>query len=61
MHTTGSVSVHRRHFLRTAVSAPLIRQSALPANEPPRPLEVIETDIKRLEGDIMKMLKEVTA
>ncbi len=29
--------------------------------EPPRPLEVIETDIKRLEGEIMKMLKEVTA
>jgi type I restriction enzyme M protein len=29
--------------------------------EPPRPLEVIETDIKRLEKDIMKMLKEVTA
>jgi type I restriction enzyme M protein len=28
--------------------------------EPPRPLEVIETDIKRLEDDIMKMLKEVT-
>jgi len=29
--------------------------------EPPRPLEVIETDIKRLEGEIMKMLKEGTA
>lgn len=29
--------------------------------EPPRPLEVIETDIKRLEDDIVKMLKEVTA
>jgi type I restriction enzyme M protein len=29
--------------------------------EPPRPLEVIEKDIKRLEADIMKMLKEVTA
>jgi type I restriction enzyme M protein len=29
--------------------------------EPPRPLEVIETDIKHLEDDIMKMLKEVTA
>ncbi|MBI3871004.1 MAG: SAM-dependent DNA methyltransferase [Verrucomicrobia bacterium] len=29
--------------------------------EPPRPLEVIEADIKRLEDDIMKMLKEVTA
>ncbi len=29
--------------------------------EPPRPLEAIETDIKRLEDDIMKMLKEVTA
>ena len=29
--------------------------------EPPRPLEVIETDIKRLEADIVKMLKEVTA
>ncbi len=29
--------------------------------EPPRPLEVIETDIKQLEDDIMKMLKEVTA
>ncbi len=28
--------------------------------EPPRPLEVIETDIKRLEDEIMKMLKEVT-
>ena len=28
--------------------------------EPPRPLEVIETDIKRLEDDIMKMLKDVT-
>ena len=29
--------------------------------EPPRPLDVIETDIKNLEDDIMKMLKEVTA
>ena len=29
--------------------------------EPPRPLEVIETDIKRLEGEILAMLKEVTA
>ena len=29
--------------------------------EPPRPLEVIETDIKRLEDDIVKLLKEVTA
>ena len=29
--------------------------------EPPRPLEIIETDIKSLEDDIMKMLKEVTA
>ncbi len=29
--------------------------------EPPRPLEVIETDIKRLEDDIMQMLREVTA
>ena len=29
--------------------------------EPPRPLEVIESDIKKLEGDIMKLLKEVTA
>jgi len=29
--------------------------------EPPRPLEVIETDIKKLEDDIMKMLGEVTA
>ena len=29
--------------------------------EPPRPLEVIESDIRRLEDDIMKMLKEVTA
>ena len=28
--------------------------------EPPRSLEIIETDIKRLEGEIMKMLKEVT-
>jgi type I restriction enzyme M protein len=29
--------------------------------EPPRPLEVIETDIKRLEGEILKLLREVTA
>ena len=29
--------------------------------EPPRPLEVIESDLKRLEDDITKMLKEVTA
>jgi type I restriction enzyme M protein len=29
--------------------------------EPLRPLEIIETDIKKLEDDIMKMLKEVTA
>ena len=29
--------------------------------EPPRPLEIIETDIKRLEGEIMQMLREVTA
>jgi hypothetical protein len=29
--------------------------------ELPRPLEVTETDLKRLEDDIMQMLKEVTA
>jgi type I restriction enzyme M protein len=29
--------------------------------EPPRPLEVIEADIKALEDDIVKLLKEVTA
>lgn len=29
--------------------------------EPPRPLEVIEADIQRLEEEIMKMLREVTA
>ena len=29
--------------------------------EPPRPLAVIETDIKRLEGEILDLLKEVTA
>jgi type I restriction enzyme M protein len=29
--------------------------------EPPRPLEVIEMDIKKLEGEILGMLKEVTA
>ena len=29
--------------------------------EPPRPLEVIENDIKTLEGEILAMLKEVTA
>jgi len=29
--------------------------------EPPRPLEVIETDIKKLEAEILAMLKEVTA
>lgn len=29
--------------------------------EPPRDLEVIETDIKRLEGEILELLKEVTA
>lgn len=29
--------------------------------EPPRPLEEIEADIKRLEGEIMDLLKEVTA
>jgi type I restriction enzyme M protein len=29
--------------------------------EPPRPLEVIETDIKTLEGEILDLLKEVTA
>jgi type I restriction enzyme M protein len=29
--------------------------------EPPRPLFVIETDIKRLEGEILDLLKEVTA
>ncbi len=29
--------------------------------EPPRPLEVIETDIKQLEGEILDLLKEVTA
>lgn len=29
--------------------------------EPPRPLEVIETDLKRLEDDIKNMLKEVTS
>ena len=29
--------------------------------EPPRPLEVIEADIKTLEGEIMTLLGEVTA
>jgi len=29
--------------------------------EPPRPLEVIETDIKKLESEILDLLKEVTA
>jgi len=29
--------------------------------EPPRPLEKIETDIKKLEGEILDLLKEVTA
>jgi type I restriction enzyme M protein len=29
--------------------------------EPPRPLEVIEADIRRLEGDILALLKDVTA
>jgi type I restriction enzyme M protein len=29
--------------------------------EPPRPLEEIESDIKTLEGEILAMLKEVTA
>ena len=29
--------------------------------EPPRPLEVIATDIKQLEGEILTLLKEVTA
>ena len=29
--------------------------------EPPRPLEVIETDIKKLETEILDLLKEVTA
>lgn len=29
--------------------------------EPPRPLEVIEADIKKLEGEILALLKEVTA
>jgi type I restriction enzyme M protein len=28
--------------------------------EPPRPLEIIETDIKRLEVEILAMLKEIT-
>jgi type I restriction enzyme M protein len=29
--------------------------------EPPRPLETIETDVKKLEGEILALLKEVTA
>ncbi len=29
--------------------------------EPPRPLDAIETDIKQLEGEILALLKEVTA
>jgi type I restriction enzyme M protein len=29
--------------------------------EPPRPMEVIEADLKNLEADILKMLKEVTS
>lgn len=29
--------------------------------EPPRPLDAIEADIEKLEGEIMAMLKEVTA
>jgi len=28
---------------------------------PPRPLEEIESDIKALEGDIVTLLKEITA
>ncbi|MDH5669499.1 MAG: hypothetical protein OEY86_15985 [Nitrospira sp.] len=28
---------------------------------PPRPLEMIEADIKALEDDILKLLKEITA
>jgi hypothetical protein len=33
----------------------------LPGIPPPRPLEVIEKDIKALEGEILDLLKEVTA
>jgi type I restriction enzyme M protein len=29
--------------------------------EPPRPLEVIAAEIKELEGEILDLLKEVTA
>ena len=29
--------------------------------EPPRPLDAIEVDIKMLEGEILALLKEVTA
>jgi type I restriction enzyme M protein len=29
--------------------------------EPPRPLEVVETDIKQLESEILELLREVTA
>jgi len=29
--------------------------------QPPRPLEVIETEIKKLESEILDLLREVTA
>ena len=43
------------------------RKVILPLNhhfyryEPPRPLEVIEMDIKKLEGEILDLLNEVTS
>ena len=44
---------------KTAYEIPLNRHFY--RYEPPRPLEEIESDIKTLEGEILSLLKEVTA
>lgn len=51
----------RNEYHKVILPLTVLRRRHFYRYEPPRQLEVIETDIKRLEDDIMKMLKEITA
>ena len=46
----------KEHAAKTKVGYEIPLNRHFYRYEPPRPLEVIETDIKRLEDDILKML-----